>query len=64
MVSVGETCVICGRVANPREDGDPPVAWCADQVEARGGTRVRWICPACTRANVRSIEAKLDEAYW
>jgi hypothetical protein len=64
MTSVGEICAICGRMADPSDDGDPPLAWCADVVEVRGGSRTRWICPSCTRANVRSIEAKLDEVWW
>lgn len=55
---------MCGRVADPDEDGDPPLGWCADLVETRGGQRTRWICPVCTRAHVRSIEAKLDQAWW
>jgi len=32
------------------------------QVSARGTTQ--WICERCTRDNVRSIEGKLDEAWW
>jgi len=58
------SCVICARVADPAEDGDPPLGWCADVVESRGGPRTRWICPSCTRANVRSIEAKLEAGWW
>ena len=61
---MNETCSMCGRTADPGEDGDPPLAWSADLVEVRGGTRTRWICPGCTRAHVRSIEAKLDQVWW
>jgi hypothetical protein len=64
MIVMKESCSMCGRIADPVEDGDPPMAWCADLVEARGGPRTRWICPACTRSHVRSIEAKLDQAWW
>jgi hypothetical protein len=35
-----------------------------DAVEARGGTRTRWVCPQCTREHVRSIEAKLERQWW
>jgi hypothetical protein len=55
---------MCGRVADVTEDGDPPIAWCADVVESRGGPQTKWICTACTRSYVRSIEAKLDQTYW
>jgi hypothetical protein len=58
------TCSICGRVADPASEGDPPVAWSADLVDGRGGQRTRWICPQCTRTHVRSIEAKLDQDWW
>jgi hypothetical protein len=61
---VGETCSICGRVADPDDDGDPPLTWCADVVEARDGLRTRWVCGDCTRRYVRSIEAKLDQQWW
>ena len=26
--------------------------------------RVVWTCPTCTRAHARSIEGKLDSAWW
>jgi len=58
------TCAICGRVSDPERDGDPPLGWCADVVEVRGGHRTRWVCANCTRAHVRSIEAKLDQQWW
>jgi hypothetical protein len=64
MGSVGETCSICGRVADPTEDGDPPMTWCVDMVEAHDGLRTRWVCRDCTRHYVRSIEAKLDRQWW
>ncbi len=28
------------------------------------GGEVTWYCERCSRENVRSIEAKLDEQYW
>jgi hypothetical protein len=51
-------------VADPERDGDPPHGRCADNVEARGGTRTRWVCADCTRRHVRAIEAKLDQNWW
>jgi len=64
MTLMGEVCSMCGRVADPNEDGDPPIAWCADVVETRSGPQTKWICGTCTRSYVRSIEAKLDQLYW
>jgi hypothetical protein len=61
---VHETCSICGRTADPVEDGDPPLTWCADVVETRDGPHTRWVCGACTRKYVRSIEAKLEQQWW
>jgi hypothetical protein len=61
---VGETCSICGRVSDPEQDGDPPLTWSADIVETSTGNTTRWVCSACTRRYVRSIEAKLDQQWW
>ena len=41
---VHEICSICGRTADPAEDGDPPLTWCADIVETREGPHTRWVC--------------------
>lgn len=57
------TCTLCGRVADPDADGDPPLAWCTD-TDSRDKSRTRWICPGCARDNVRGIEAKLDPEFW
>jgi hypothetical protein len=59
-----EVCSMCGRTADPRSDGDPPIGWCADIVESRDGPRRRWICDVCTRKYVRSIESKLGTEWW
>ncbi len=61
---MNETCSICGRVADPHVDGDPPLGWCADIHESVDGPRTRWVCADCTRQYVRSIEAKLDQEWW
>jgi hypothetical protein len=49
------TCVECGRT----EHG-PPMGW-SSSVDAAGQ---HWLCPECTRANVRAIESKLDRNWW
>ena len=49
------TCGVCGTVAD-----ELPVTW-SSQVSDRGQT---WLCEQCTRDNIRSIEGKLDEAWW
>ena len=63
-ICVPVACSLCGRVADPDIDGDPPMTWCADVVETRSGHTTRWLCPACTRKYVRSIESKLDQTWW
>lgn len=50
------TCVVCGATV----DGPAPMTWSA-QSGARG---VQWLCERCTRDNLRSIEGRLDEAWW
>lgn len=49
------SCGVCGTTVAER-----PVTWSL-QVSARGPT---WLCERCTRDNVRSIEGRLDEAWW
>ncbi len=57
-------CAMCKRRPDPAVEGDPPLGWCGDIVEGMDGPYTRWFCASCTRRYVRSIEAKLDEAYW
>ena len=55
----------CADESPVPDDGDPPLAWSADSGRGRAAVpRTRWICPTCTRSYVRSIEAKLDQAWW
>ncbi len=49
------TCYGCGGQVRER-----PVTWSL-QVGPRGE---QWLCELCTRRNVRSIEGRLDEAWW
>jgi hypothetical protein len=57
-------CSHCGREADPDIDGDPPRTWCADIHHGVDGPYTRWVCTSCTRQSIRSIEAKLDNAWW
>ena len=52
-------CSVCG--AAPAEDDTAALAWMRE-TDQRG--RATWVCPACTREHVRSIEAKLDQEWW
>jgi hypothetical protein len=54
-VSEATTCTVCGTVVEER-----PASW-SMQISERGQ---RWLCDRCTRDNLRSIEGKLDEAWW
>lgn len=49
------TCAVCGTAA-----AEPPATW-SMEVTTRGP---RWLCDRCTREHVRSIEARLDDAWW
>jgi hypothetical protein len=49
------SCAVCGT---PGEG--PPPTW-SSQTSERGTT---WLCERCTRENLRSIEGRLDEAWW
>ncbi len=50
------TCSHCGQVAE-----EPQLTWVLEIDRGRGQV---WICLACTRSNLRAIEAKLDQEYW
>jgi hypothetical protein len=49
------TCAVCGTTV-----AEVPATW-SMQVGERGQT---WLCERCARDNIRSIEGKLDEAWW
>ncbi|HEX2381349.1 MAG TPA: hypothetical protein VHI95_01830 [Acidimicrobiales bacterium] len=53
-----ESCSRCGAPADGA--GELPAGWSLGTDE-RG---VHLLCLECTRANVRSIEAKLPEEWW
>jgi hypothetical protein len=50
-------CAVC---ATPSPSEPPPFTWSA----AMAGGRREWTCERCSRENIRSIEGKLDAAYW
>jgi hypothetical protein len=52
-------CARCGTLGTAPEGGLPE-GWSLASSD-RGVDR---LCAACTRDNVRSIEAKLDEEWW
>lgn len=58
--STGEViaCATCG--AQPDDVAAARSTW-SRGVEAG---RVVWTCPTCLRAHARSIEGKLDTAWW
>ncbi|MFD4951517.1 hypothetical protein [Streptomyces sp. NPDC058451] len=49
---------VCARCGTPAE-GLPPTWTCS----VENGTR-RYFCDACSRENLRSIEGRLDSAWW
>ncbi|RJQ80701.1 hypothetical protein D5S17_06540 [Pseudonocardiaceae bacterium YIM PH 21723] len=54
------TCAVCGRRRRPDLPPAEALTWIHDN--ERG--RVRFTCPECARAHLRSIEAKLAAEYW
>jgi len=59
-----------GSPAGPRPRTDPSAqaraaaATAGWSRETGAGGVVTWVCPACVRRHIRSIEARLDEAWW
>ena len=52
-----QTCGLCGQQA---ESEDLPLTW----VTSLENGRKLVYCDRCVRENVRSIEGKLDSAWW
>jgi hypothetical protein len=50
----------CSHCHTPTPSTPPPVSWSPAVLD---GLRV-WTCPDCARANIRSIEGRLDLAWW
>ena len=51
-------CATCGRV--PEDVSEARLTWA---VGVENGRKV-WTCDRCSRENLRSIEGKLDSAWW
>jgi len=51
-------CSTCGLV--PDGDADARLTWV---LGVENGQKV-WTCDRCSRENLRSIEGKLDSAWW
>lgn len=51
-------CATCGTV--PESEERARLTWS----RALERNRTRWACERCSRENVRSIESKLDPAWW
>lgn len=56
--AVPPTCATCGRM--PDDDSDARLTWA---LGVENGRQV-WTCDRCSRENLRSIEGKLDSAWW
>ncbi|MBN9610200.1 MAG: hypothetical protein J0I11_12905 [Actinobacteria bacterium] len=39
----------------------PPAGWMSEVDPDRGTV---WVCVDCVRENLRSVEARLDQAWW
>jgi hypothetical protein len=53
-------CATCGAVPSAEEAPTAALTW------SRGTENGRdvWTCAACSRRHLRSIEGKLDSAWW
>ena len=53
-------CIGCGRMPSPDDEGTARGEW----VRGVENGRPVWTCPECSRRNLRSMEGKLDSAWW
>jgi hypothetical protein len=51
-------CATCGRTAD--DEGEARLTWA---LGVEDGRRV-WTCDLCSREHLRSIEGKLNSAWW
>ncbi|MCF3134707.1 hypothetical protein [Streptomyces olivochromogenes] len=51
--------LVCARCGAPA-DGPPPTTWTCS---VENGVR-QYFCDRCSRENLRSIEGRLDSAWW
>lgn len=59
-VDQGLVCTSCGAIPPPDQEPAARLTW------SRGTDAglTSWTCDRCSRANLRSIEGKLDPAWW
>ena len=55
-----DSCASCGRAPRDDVEASALLTWS----RATEGSRTVWTCPECTRTHARSIEGKLDSAWW
>jgi hypothetical protein len=51
-------CATCGRILD--DDSETRLTWAFGLEDGRQV----WTCDVCSREHLRSIEAKLDSAWW
>lgn len=54
------TCGVCGRTVSGDEVATARLTW----VRSLEAGRPVWTCDTCSRTHLRSIEGKLDSAWW
>jgi hypothetical protein len=54
-------CEVCGVEASAAETR---LSWVVSFERDTAGAGPSYYCPGCARANLRSIESKLERAYW
>ncbi|MFJ8883517.1 hypothetical protein ACIRJR_08890 [Streptomyces sp. NPDC102402] len=52
--------VRCARCGTAAESDAPPATWLCSVEDGRR----RYVCDACARTHIRSIEGRLDSAWW
>ena len=58
--SMTPVCGTCGRIPEREDEVGARLSWV---LGVENGRKV-WTCDRCSRENLRSIEAKLDSAWW
>ncbi len=53
-------CSSCGTIPAPDDQPTARLTWSLSSE----GDRTMWTCERCSRENLRSIESKLDPAWW
>jgi len=56
--TAGISCATCGRITGDESAARLTWAFAVEQ------DRQVWTCDLCSREHLRSIEAKLDSAWW